>query len=287
MRNFFEIIKEGLHFNKFEVGDLVVVEYSCPLEDEHLGLFSQSDYLVHVLSGKKTWKTINGVWVLEAGDTLYLKKGAAIINQYFEEEFCLLGFFIPDYLIQECLADVVGKIPIQHNEEAFQFTAAALQSNHYLDGYFQSMLNYFRGKEKPLDEILKIKLKELLINVICSDENPVLAAYLKSIALAGEFSLPLIMETNYCYNLSLEEFAKLTHRSLSTFKRDFQNYYNMPPGRWLLGKRLERSAQFLLGESANVTQIAFDCGFEDVSHFSRAFKQRFGCPPSEFRKVSA
>lgn len=104
MRNFFEFIKGGLHFNKFEVGDLIVVEYSCPLEDEQLGLFSQSDYMVHVLSGKKNWKTVNGEWALGAGDTLYLRKGAAIINQFFEEEFCMLGFFIPDSLIQESLA---------------------------------------------------------------------------------------------------------------------------------------------------------------------------------------
>lgn len=176
---------------------------------------------------------------------------------------------------------------MKSTQESLQFTAAALRSDHYLDGYFQSMLSYFRKKEKPLDEILKLKLKELLINVLCSNENPLLAAYLKSVASAGEASLPYIMENNYCYNLSLEEFAKLTHRSLSTFKRDFQNHFNTSPGKWLLNKRLERSAKLLSNLDAHITEVAFDCGFEDVSHFSRAFKQRFGCPPSEFRKVSA
>lgn len=36
MQNLFELIKEGLHYNKFEVGDNIAVEYSCPLEEEQM-----------------------------------------------------------------------------------------------------------------------------------------------------------------------------------------------------------------------------------------------------------
>ena len=34
----------------------------------------------------------------------------------------------------------------------------------------------------------------------------------------------------------------------------------------------------------NVTEIAFESGFEDVSHFSRVFKERFNVPPMTFRQ---
>jgi AraC-like DNA-binding protein len=45
------------------------------------------------------------------------------------------------------------------------------------------------------------------------------------------------MEENFSFNLKLEEFARLSMRSLSAFKRDFQQVYQTSPGKWLLGKR--------------------------------------------------
>ena len=98
--------------------------------------------------------------------------------------------------------------------------------------------------------------------------------------------LPQIMEANFCYNLGLEDFAKLSHRSLSTFKRDFQKHFNQSPGKWLLQKRLDYSAVLLKNPALNVSQVALDCGFQDLSHFSRAFKEKFGVSPANYRRES-
>ena len=66
----------------------------------------------------------------------------------------------------------------------------------------------------------------------------------------------------------MEEFAKLCHLSLSTFKRDFFNHYQTTPGKWLLKKRLDHAANLLTNQYSNVTQIAFDSGFENISQQS-------------------
>jgi len=130
---------------------------------------------------------------------------------------------------------------------------------------------------------LELKFKELLISIISNDENSGLAHYFLDVSEQDQLLLPYIMEQNYCYNLSLEELAKLCHRSLSSFKRDFKKHYNTTPGKWLLTKRLDRAAALLHDNTANITQIAFDCGFEDSSHFSRAFKNKFGESPLYYR----
>ena len=70
MQNLYEVVKDNLYFNKFIINNLVCVEYTCPLEEEHLGIFAQYDYIIHVLSGKKSWKTIDGVLTIETGETL-------------------------------------------------------------------------------------------------------------------------------------------------------------------------------------------------------------------------
>ena len=286
MLNLYETIKGGLQFNKFELGNIVCVEYNCPEQNEYLDIYSQTDYILHVLSGKKTWMTIHGKWVLHPGDVLYVKKGATIVRQFLEEDFCMLGFFIPDDLIKEAVEEIKGQVSLVNPGPAANFTASELKTNDYLDAYFQSMLTYFRGENKPGDFLLKHKLKELLINIVCSNENQELVAHLRHTAETTKPSLPHIMEANFRYNLSLEEFAKLCHRSLSSFKRDFHNHYDTTPGKWLLSKRLDYAAGLLVSSDTNISQIAFESGFEDVSHFSRVFRNRFAVSPSEFKRDS-
>lgn len=285
MQNLFEIVKEHMFFKKFVVNDLVCIEYSCPVKDEHLGIYSKSDYIVHILSGKKTWKTLQGEWVMESGQTLFVKKGAAIISQDFEDDFCMLGFFLPDDLIRNSLHEVIDKVAISNSANTNEFTATKLIEKEYLEGFIQSMFPYFKSENEPPESILKLKLKELLINIIYNADDHQLKSYLKSVTLNSEPSLTHIMETNFCYNLKMEEFAKMSHRSLSTFKRDFFNHYNTTPGKWLLNKRLDFASSLLLKDHLTISQIAFDCGFEDVSHFSRVFKTKFGVSPSFYIKT--
>jgi AraC-like DNA-binding protein len=59
----------------------------------------------------------------------------------------------------------------------------------------------------------------------------------------------------------------------------------MTPGKWLMKKRLDYSANLLLSGDLSVSQVAYESGFEDLSHFSRAFKEKMGMNPTEFRKA--
>jgi len=283
MLNFYKIVKENLSFNRFQYGETVCLEYTCPIDAENIGIFSQNDYLVHVLSGKKTYKTINGEWTLTPGQTLYFKKGAEIIHQYFDDEYCMLGFFLSDDLIRETFGEVRGKVVLEQDQKATDSTAFEVQSSEYLEGYFHSMLTYFRGQNRPPDHIMVLKLKELLINLMNSD--PILTAYFSNLSESDRPSLYQIMEKNFCFNLKLEEFAELTHRSLSTFKRDFQQQFGESPGKWLLKRRVMHAAKLLSNTKLSVSQVAYDSGFEDVSHFSRAFKNIMGSSPTDFKKV--
>ena len=282
MLNFYKIVKENLSFNRFEFKETVCLEYTCPIDAEQIGIFSKNDYLVHVLSGKKTYKTLNGEWTLEEGQTLYLKKGAEIIHQYFDDQYCMLGFFLSDDLIKETYEDIRENITIQLGKDPLEFTAAVVQPSGYLEGYFHSMLTYFRGINRPPDQILVLKLKELLINLMNSD--PMLANYFNHLTNTSGPSIPQIMEKNFCFNLKLEDYAELCHCSLSTFKREFQQYFDTSPGRWLTKRRVHHAAHMIANTDLSFSQVAFESGFEDLSHFSRAFKKIIGSSPSAYKK---
>jgi AraC-like DNA-binding protein len=286
MMNTYDLIRTSLYFNKFVVGELLFVEYKCPIEQEVAGVWAPMDYFIHVLSGKKTWRTTDGTWIAEKGQTLFFKKGAAIVHQDFKDDFCVLVFFVSDDFIRDVVKENSGQLTRRQNGDALQKSATLVNGDLALAAYFQSMLVYFTGTEKPAETLLRLKLKELIVSILFGGKNPELAAYFRSLVKSDAPSLSQIMEANFCYNLSLEDFAKLSHRSVSTFKRDFRKYYQLPPGRWLQQKRLEYSAVLLKNPALNVSQVALDCGFQDLSHFSRAFKEKFGASPASFRKES-
>jgi AraC-like DNA-binding protein len=92
------------------------------------------------------------------------------------------------------------------------------------------------------------------------------------------------MENNFAYNLGIEAFARMTNRSVSSFKRDFQSIYNITPGRWLIDKKLAHAKKLLMQTHNSIADVAFDSGFENTAHFSRLFKQKTGITPMEYRK---
>jgi len=284
MLDLYEAVRRNPSVNKLEIGDFLFAEYTCGIGGEKVGIWAHTDYLVNVAAGKKTWQTSDGVWAAKRGDSLFFKKGAAIVNQHFEVEFCLLTFFIPDHLIRSTVREIAGSLAAVPSNVAPIKSAAWVENDVTLSAFFQSMRTYLSGKEKPSEPLLRLKLKELIVSILTSGKNPALAAYFRTLGDSDAPSVAEIMEQNFRFNLSLEEYAKLCHRSLSSFKRDFQMHFQESPGKWLLQKRLDYSAVLLRGSRMNVTGIAFESGFEDVSHFSRVFKERFDVSPVAYRE---
>ncbi|MBQ9230659.1 MAG: helix-turn-helix transcriptional regulator, partial [Prevotella sp.] len=81
--------------------------------------------------------------------------------------------------------------------------------------------------------------------------------------------------------ISLDELAYLSGRSLSSFKREFQDIYGEPPARWIRAKRLSKAHDMLRSSSLSVADVAYSLGFENPTHFSRIFKQQYGYAPSQ------
>jgi AraC-like DNA-binding protein len=82
---------------------------------------------------------------------------------------------------------------------------------------------------------------------------------------------------------SLASLSRAVGISPFHFARLFRSLTGVPPGRFLLETRLER-ARGMLREHRSVTDTCFACGFRNLSYFVRAFRKRYGVPPSAVRK---
>jgi AraC-like DNA-binding protein len=155
----------------------------------------------------------------------------------------------------------------------------AIERNELVPNFIRSLLPYYSGGGKIDPPFADIKREELL--VILLRNQPELAGVFFDFGVPQKINLEEFMNRNFKFNVSLQRFAYLTGRSLSTFKRDFKAIFRETPNRWLVQKRLQE-AYFLIGKSKKKpSDIYLDLGFEDLSHFSFAFKKLFGLAPTE------
>ncbi len=153
-----------------------------------------------------------------------------------------------------------------------------------LKSFVNSFLVYFDHPELVNEEILEVKLQELVLILSDFGKDELSTSLLASLYEPADIQFENIVEANVFNRLSVAELALLTNRSESTFKRDFKKYYNDSPAHWIKNKRLERASDLLLMEPEKpVSEIAWECGFENTSHFSTAFLSKFSKSPRDFR----
>jgi len=145
-------------------------------------------------------------------------------------------------------------------------------------GFLHSLQPYEQIVQSTNLDLLELKLKEALLILLKS--NPELAELLFDFSAPGKIDLEAFMLKNYLFNVSQERFAYLTGRSLAAFKRDFQKIFQISPGRWLLQRRLQEAHHRIKEKGMRPSDVYLEVGFEDLSHFSFAFKKAYGVAPS-------
>ncbi|WP_343689986.1 helix-turn-helix domain-containing protein [Chitinophaga sp.] len=148
-----------------------------------------------------------------------------------------------------------------------------------LESCLSSLIPYFDMKELPA-AIADLKITEAI--TILRTIDPGIDNILANFEEPGKIDLASYMERNFMFNMPLEKFGYLTGRSLTTFKRDFKKAFNITPQRWLTKKRLDLARYELLEKKRKPVEVCYEVGFENLSHFSFAFKKQFGYAPTEF-----
>ena len=269
--------------HRLSCGDSLFTVYNCRLDDKFADLWSHNNYIVYVAEGRKIWHTSHGSYDLQAGSCVFIRRGAAIVEQFLDTEFCFYLFFISDKFICEVLKT---KSTVLHPSGKTYEPIIPIESSEAVHSFFKSMLPYFNAPITPDESLLELKFKELILTLAENKTNEALLCYFCSLLHAPQkVTLQSVMEDNFCFNLKMEDFAKLSYRSLSAFKRNFVQVYSTSPGKWLMEKRLQHAKNLLTRGSQSVSDVAFESGFENISHFSRAFSKKFGTPPSAIKKA--
>ena len=268
-----------------ELDGLTVVE-ACLFNEHRKGsMFLQDHLLLFVLNGKYTVRFGGEEHIVRKNEMVLLQKAIAVEYDKTGEgkdiRLDYMQFFLKDDLINEFFK--LSKI--KADRAVHPRPISVYRVDQRLLKYIESLKPYFAESERIEKELIRIKLLELLFGLTSAHES--LMSQFLLLKQPAPTNIPEIMEKNLMNPVSIEDLAYLSGRSLSSFKRHFKEIYNMPPAQWMREKRLDKARELLANSSLSVTEICTFTGFENFSHFSRAFKKRFGYPPSNLKaKVS-
>lgn len=91
------------------------------------------------------------------------------------------------------------------------------------------------------------------------------------------------IQENYKNKMGLPEICQAGNVGKTKCSALFQTYYNMSPMEYVRNYRIEKGAKLLESTDMSITDIAYEIGFSDGSHFSKLFGQLIGCSPQQFR----
>lgn len=216
--------------------------------------------------------------------SLILKKGNWLWTELLDVKeiyYCKL-FFFSEKILLAFLEKHVESCPKNKNIEEPPYFI--IRNDAYIASFLQS-LAAMRGAATVFKEnLLTVKFEELMLYLLLK-YGIKFEDYLRSLTLKETSPFKKIVESKIYSNLNLEEISFLCHMSLSTFKRRFIKEYKTSPGRWLHDQRLQKAKDLLKQGQQKPSDIYFDLGYNNLSNFSTAFKNKFGYSPNECLRI--
>jgi len=275
-----------LEHKKIEIDRRVVFEniicntdttFSFQLKDEAYFLYVNHGHHI-AISPNEVVEVPEGNLGIAVGKSLILKAYPNQENQHYQ----VLIIHIDRALVANAFGNEFPDIRTSFEQEFSRdmFTGQpCVISRNYVDG----IMHYFYNQHVVSEEMLEIKIREILLLLLSSKKAEEIALLLEHFVNKRTASFKEVIETHVLSEISLEELAQLCNMSLSTFKRHFRKIYQATPNEYLFDKRLENSKKLLATSEQPMDDIAMLSGFKTTAHFSRKFKEKYGIPPSQYK----
>jgi AraC-like DNA-binding protein len=149
--------------------------------------------------------------------------------------------------------------------------------------YIEGLLFYFENPSLLSEDILILKFKEIILLLSQTQNAEAIQVILSQLFSPNTYTFKQIIEVHLFSQLSMEELAQQNNLSISSFKREFARLYNDTPANYIKTKKLEKAAELLLVSNERITDIAFDCGFNDLANFTKSFSEKYNTTPTSYR----
>lgn len=268
--------------------DIYVMHYRQPQEIKMANMCVHMNLISIVLQGTKEILDQGSKMIVPAGSGFFMKKGSYLVTDKVDDPHSghesIIIFFSDTWLRSQAESILACSNGARSGMQACR-DMALLPKDDLMGILTSQLLSCFTAEADPerLQSFLPVKIRELLQVLVSGPGGHHFETQLRSLDTFADPDLMLLMQSHYKENISLEQYAFLANCSLSTFKRRFSQTFRMNPGKWIMQRRLEEAYQLLRSEM-NVTQIAYEVGFETPAHFVASFKEKYGNTPKKMQQ---
>lgn len=236
--------------------------------------------LIYVYSGQLVVNENDKLTTVNAGESIFLRRNNRVsMDKCPKGDNQFSGIFM--IFKRQFLRDLYHEIEKNNMPQITEYISDVfkLPDTPDIQSLFKSMIPYFDTSVKPSDRLMDLKQEEGVYSLLNIDNRfyPTLFDFNE----VWKTDILDFMENNYMYDLTIEDIAHFTGRSLSTFKRDFAKVSDLSPQRWLIERRLKAAMNMITNEQQKISDVYLEVGFKNLSHFSSAFKKHFGYSPSK------
>jgi AraC family transcriptional regulator, exoenzyme S synthesis regulatory protein ExsA len=221
-------------------------------------------------------------WV-EAGEAVLLKCGSYFsdfLKYNTADRYEILVFHLYPDLLRKIYSNEIPAFMKPAENKSFIHKVAP---NDVIKKFIESLYFYFDNPELVSDELLKLKIKELVLLLVQTKNAESIISLFSDLFTPRNKNVKEVVNNHLFSDLSIDDLARLSNLSVSTFNRTFQTLFNDTPANYIKIKRLERAKELLTISSLTASEIAFQTCFNDAAHFSRSFKATYHCSPSAYR----
>ncbi|WP_454045150.1 helix-turn-helix domain-containing protein [Chryseobacterium sp. Marseille-Q8038] len=248
---------------------------------------SEQACFLYVIKGEFQYKTAEQEFTISTNYSLFLNciSSGKYIQNSESEEHCeiVIVTFYPDILkkiydreLPVLLQKPANMVSNQSNEK--------INNDFLIQKYVEGLLFYFENPSLVNEDILILKLKEIMLLLAQSQNAKAIQLILSQLFSPTTYSFKQIIEANLFSQLTIEQLAEQSNLSLSSFKREFTKLYSDTPANYIRNKKLEKAAELLLLSDERITDIAFECGFNDLATFTKNFSDKYRVTPSNYRQ---
>jgi AraC-like DNA-binding protein len=211
---------------------------------------------------------------LTSGHWVLVKRGVYTISDLLPAngKFASLHVFFSDLFVKWVL-------------ELLEFNGQPLVDSPFYKGkcvpIIQDQFEMIEGLGQGADVERRLEILRLLVLVV---QHGLAPEKLAGVSHQPTSDLLTFMHQNYSKPFTVDDYAYLSGRSTSTFRREFRTKLGTSPQQWIIQRRMEKAMELVQTGQYSVGEVSSQVGYENVSHFIGVFKRTFGQTPKQLAR---